>query len=800
MKKLLLLLVISLISLHSVYSTNTNSLLNIDKPLKKYYGFIINDILCGYVIMDISPMSAPKRDDIKINQKIFIMSTALGMNINTRINSKIIVNKNTDRISLFEMLIDQGKSNIKMRTEIKNDTAYFTSSLIPEPIKTYLSDDVITDNPYYSSFVMVDFIKGNINKKTYKMYDLQTGKLVDFDFKRLGKETLELQGKKYSTVILEQFNTQNLVKYKVWYDEKTGENIKTIIADTREIFLADKAIIKKIKVADLNKSLFIQTNKSIADISNLIYLKVKAKLAPYGMKLTAEELNTANQKFSGTVEDNVINGIFEINLRKYKGENAPTFPYDFSLEVDNKYLEPSDRIESDDTTLIRSAEFITKDASDTWEAVKLLAKWVADSIDYVIPGGISALDTYNRRIGECGAHSLLLAGFCRTVGIPARVVWGCMYVPNYGGIFGQHGWTEVYLGKDAGWIQIDATANEIDYADAGHIRIGQLDAISISTNPEEMEIMDYKINKTNNSGDLIKKHFEKIGDYFNPGKGTTISVIILDGSLTLDIPNRIKLALNEANDKERYYAKLTNRLFVTFQTDKDKLKVVSFEIHELVNARKTSDSVTVRNDIPDEYETYLGKYIIPQLGKSFTVKYKNANLIIRDDAKNIDTRLQPPDKNGWRFDEYNKNSVKFYFNDNGKVNYYTLDVITKFTKGQLATSLIEKIAETDGIKTAIKQLFKLNEEKSNNYTINETSINLLGYKYLKQGKHKEAIAVLKVNTELYPESANTYDSLAEAYMKTGDSDKAIINYNKSLELNPDNENAKKMLLKLKTGK
>jgi tetratricopeptide (TPR) repeat protein len=277
-------------------------------------------------------------------------------------------------------------------------------------------------------------------------------------------------------------------------------------------------------------------------------------------------------------------------------------------------------------------------------------------------------------------------------------------------------------------------------------------------------------------------------------------VIILDGSLTLDIPNRIKLALNEANDKERYYAKLTNRLFVTFQTDKDKLKVVSFEIHELVNARKISDSVTVRKDIPDEYETYLGKYIIPQLGKSFTVKYKNANLIIRDDAKNIDTRLQPPDKNGWRFDEYNKNSVKFYFNDNGKVNYYTLDVITKFTKGQLATSLIEKIAETDGIKTAIKQLFKLNEEKSNNYTINETSINLLGYKYLKQGEHKEAIAVLKVNTELYPESANTYDSLAEAYMKTGDSDKAIINYNKSLELNPDNENAKKMLLKLKTGK
>ena len=48
-----------------------------------------------------------------------------------------------------------------------------------------------------------------------------------------------------------------------------------------------------------------------------------------------------------------------------------------------------------------------------------------------------------------------------------------------------------------------------------------------------------------------------------------------------------------------------------------------------------------------------------------------------------------------------------------------------------------------------------------------------------------------------PQSANAYDSLGEAYMKAGDNEKAIKNYKKSLELNPENNNAKKMLEKLK---
>ncbi len=60
----------------------------------------------------------------------------------------------------------------------------------------------------------------------------------------------------------------------------------------------------------------------------------------------------------------------------------------------------------------------------------------------------------------------------------------------------------------------------------------------------------------------------------------------------------------------------------------------------------------------------------------------------------------------------------------------------------------------------------------------------------------KAIQVFEMNSRLYPESFNTWDSLAEAYMKKGNNKKAIKYYKKSLALNSKNDNARKMLGKI----
>ena len=56
-----------------------------------------------------------------------------------------------------------------------------------------------------------------------------------------------------------------------------------------------------------------------------------------------------------------------------------------------------------------------------------------------------------------------------------------------------------------------------------------------------------------------------------------------------------------------------------------------------------------------------------------------------------------------------------------------------------------------------------------------------------------AIAFFLLIVKNYPASANAYDSLAEAYERAGNTEKAMENYKKALELNPDNEHARSKL-------
>ena len=78
----------------------------------------------------------------------------------------------------------------------------------------------------------------------------------------------------------------------------------------------------------------------------------------------------------------------------------------------------------------------------------------------------------------------------------------------------------------------------------------------------------------------------------------------------------------------------------------------------------------------------------------------------------------------------------------------------------------------------------------------ENDINMIGYYHLRSNVNK-ALPFFKLNAANYPTSSNAFDSLGEVYMFLGDKKNAIKNYKESFKLNPRNDNAKKMLLKLK---
>jgi CubicO group peptidase (beta-lactamase class C family) len=101
------------------------------------------------------------------------------------------------------------------------------------------------------------------------------------------------------------------------------------------------------------------------------------------------------------------------------------------------------------------------------------------------------------------------------------------------------------------------------------------------------------------------------------------------------------------------------------------------------------------------------------------------------------------------------------------------------------------------IEAAVAVYRDLKARDPKDEAVDENRLNSVGYGFLRDKKLAEAIAVFKLNVELYPQSWNVYDSLAEGYMNKGDNEQAILNYEKSLALNPNNVNGEAMLRKLK---
>jgi len=87
--------------------------------------------------------------------------------------------------------------------------------------------------------------------------------------------------------------------------------------------------------------------------------------------------------------------------------------------------------------------------------------------------------------------------------------------------------------------------------------------------------------------------------------------------------------------------------------------------------------------------------------------------------------------------------------------------------------------------TVVTQLKK----KDPTFQVNENELNSWGYQLVSQKNLPAALSIFKLNVVLCPGSANAFDSLAEAYEIMNNQVEALINYKKSLALNPKNKNA-----------
>lgn len=456
-----------------------------------FYKIENRGVQAGYGVIDTQLVVRDDEDLMRLDWRIHYESKLMGSNMDTEIRTTYLMEPDTRRVRHVEGESSTGQRNIRWEFEVTPSEIRGYSSLIQDSMVMALPPDAIVENPLFFEQIVTDFAGKGTVQKTYRLVDLLDFEVRDTRYEKQGEELLEQDGRRFNTVVVDRLVEATGTRARMWIETQTAMLVKMMEQDGNVVSLAGPAVVARVQRVNMDKDIFNQTDVVIADVAAITYMKVRARIRPVGMRPTPETLNVPGQKFTGTVEDNLIDGVFEIEHPRYDGDAAPAFPVAETDPEMAAYIAADGIYESDDEVLAKKAGEITAGAANTWEAATRLAKWVSDEISYAIPGGGTARGTYDIRAAECGGHSILLATFCRAVGIPARMVWGCMYTPGKGGSFGQHGWTEVHMGE-AGWIPLD-TARETNFVDSGHIRVGHYASLVSRLNGQEFEVLDYRV-------------------------------------------------------------------------------------------------------------------------------------------------------------------------------------------------------------------------------------------------------------------------------------------------------------------
>jgi tetratricopeptide (TPR) repeat protein len=103
---------------------------------------------------------------------------------------------------------------------------------------------------------------------------------------------------------------------------------------------------------------------------------------------------------------------------------------------------------------------------------------------------------------------------------------------------------------------------------------------------------------------------------------------------------------------------------------------------------------------------------------------------------------------------------------------------------RLSGAVLSDLAANRGIVELQRLLASVRKIDPTSQLISEASLNALGYSLLEKKRFADAILIFGMNTDTYPTSTNTWDSLAEAYSRSGDMPRAVENYRHALSIDP----------------
>ena len=252
---------------------------------------------------------------------------------------------------------------------------------------------------------------------------------------------------------------------------------------------------------------------------------------------------------------------------------------------------------------------------------------------------------------------------------------------------------------------------------------------------------------------------------------TTIETLQSTGDIKL-IPTDIRNKLIELKNNQDMSYKASNLNYDNFLKEISRATALGYnpDLFPLDGKQKVPEELYKDLKIEDNYSKIaliiVSSYFVKNLGELDTFRQlKSIQEEINSLFISINEELGNPYKDIERVNSEYKSLIKLIYT------------------GKTVDDIIAVVKEQD--------------RENPDYDISERYMNFLGYYYLNTLKQQEdALKIFKLNIELYPESWNPYDSYGEGLLRSGDKENGIKFYKKSLELNPDNENAIKVLKEL----
>ena len=314
-------------------------------------------------------------------------------------------------------------------------------------------------------------------KYNAKMFDPSVMQVVDVEVEVGPKQAVDLLGRVVeltlvqSTVSSPQFGLLSVDEY---YDDelRLQKSIMPLMGMTIEQVACTKEFaLGQNDVLEVVNKMFMPSPEPLEDVSLArsitYYLSSVRDTSDFVMP------SNDNQKARRLSDGRVI-----LKVEPVAAPRGVKFPYKGNDPVALDALKPTRYVESDQPIIIDLARRAVGDTDDASEAARRIEAFVSRYITNksLSVGYASAAEVAVSRQGDCSEHAVLVAALCRAVGIPAQVVTGLAYVPQWRDLqngFGGHAWAQAYIGGR--WIGLDAAFKSAGLGgfDPGHITLAE---------------------------------------------------------------------------------------------------------------------------------------------------------------------------------------------------------------------------------------------------------------------------------------------------------------------------------------